>query len=97
MATLATIVAIAALIGAVASWIVGALNFFRTLRVLSGQPSRKQMWYAIVAWPFASRSMTGEATVYASNVNKALVAFFTCLMIAAAAFSLSTNLARLSR
>src|SRR5687768_4478304 len=97
MATLSTIVAMAALIGAVASWVVGALNFVRTLRVLSGEPSRKQMWYAAVAWPFASRQMTGEAAIYSSKVNKALVAFFTCLMIAAAAFSLSTNLSRLSR
>jgi hypothetical protein len=97
MATLATIVAVLALIGAAASWIVGAMNFSRTLHIVSGQRNRKQMWYAAVAWPFASRQMTGEAAIYSSNVNKALVAFFTCLMIAAAAFSLSANLARLSR
>jgi hypothetical protein len=97
MATLASIVAVAALIGAAASWIVGAMNFFHTLRVLSGAPTRRQMWYAIVAWPFASRQMTGEAAAYSSKANKSLVAFFTCLMIAAAAFSLSTNLSRLSR
>ena len=36
--------------------------------------------------------MTGEAAVYSSKVNKSLVAFFTCLMIAAAAMSLATNL-----
>ena len=35
MAILATIVAVAALIGAVVSWIVGAVFFVRTLRVLS--------------------------------------------------------------
>jgi hypothetical protein len=97
MSTLATIVAVAALLGAVASWIVGAVNFVRTLRVLSGQNNQKQMWYAIFAWPFASRQMTGEAAAYSSNVNKSLVAFFTCMMIAITAISLATNLSRLSR
>jgi len=97
MSNAATIVAVLALIGAVVSWIAGAFNFIQTLRVLSGEPGRGRMLYAIVAWPFASREMTGEAAVYSSRVNKALVAFFTCLMIAAAAFSLSTNLSRLSR
>jgi hypothetical protein len=97
MAILATIVAVLALIGAAASWVVGAINFLRTLRVLSGQRNRVQMWRAMFAWPFAARQMTGEAAAYSSNVNKAMVAFFTCLMIAAAAFSLAANLSRLAR
>ncbi len=97
MTTLATIVSVLAMIGASASWVVGAMNFFFTLRVLSGEGNRKQMWYAMVAWPFAAREMKGEAAVYSSRVNKAMVAFFTCLMIAATAFSLSANLSRLSR
>jgi hypothetical protein len=97
MATLAGIVAVLALIGAAASWVVGAVNFARTLYVLSGERNRRQMWRSIFAWPFAARQMTGEAAIYSANVNKALVAFFTCLMIAAAAFSLAANLSRLSR
>jgi hypothetical protein len=97
MSTIATIVVVVACIGAIVSWVVGALNFVLTLRVLSGESNRKQMWYAVVAWPFASRQMTGEAAVYSSKANKSLVAFFTCLMIAAAAMSLATNLSRLSR
>ncbi len=97
MATLATIVAVLALIGALVSWIFGAWYFVCTLRVLSGERKSSQIWRAVFAWPFAARQMTGEAAVYASNVNKSLVAFFTCLMIAAAAISLSTNLSRLSR
>lgn len=97
MTTLATIVTILALAGAFASWVVGAMNFFFTLRVPSGEGNRKRIWYAMVAWPFASRTMNGEAAVYSSRVNKAMVAFFTCLMIAATAFSLSANLSRLSR
>ena len=97
MSTLATIVAVAACIGAIASWIVGAVNFVRSLRARSGEANRKQMWYAAVAWPFAARQTSGAAAVYSSRVNKSLVAFFTCLMIAAAATSLATNLSRLSR
>ncbi len=97
MSTLATIVAVMALIGAVASWVFGAVNYARTLRALSSEGDRKLMWRAAFAWLFASRQMSGQAAVYSSNVNKALVAFFTCLMIAAAAFSLSVNLSRLSR
>ena len=97
MATLATIVAVAALIGALVSWVFGAISFVQTLRILSGQNKRSQIWYAMVAWIFASRQMTGEAAVYSAKVNKALVAFFTCLMIAVAAISLATNLSRLPR
>ena len=88
MATLATIVAIAALLGAVASWIAGAVSFARAL-------PDKGMLYASVAWPFVSRR--GFSAEHSANLSKALVALFTCLMIAAAATSLATNLSRLSR
>jgi hypothetical protein len=97
MATLATIVAVAALIGAIASWIAGAVFFVRTLHALSSERNGRQLLFAAVAWPFASRRMTGDAALHSAKVNKALVAFFTCLMIAAAATSLATNLSRLSR
>ena len=97
MATLATIVAVAAVAGAIASWIAGAVNFARALRSPPEQRGHKPVWCAAIAWPFAACPMSGEAAVYSSKVNKALVAFFTCLMIAAAATSLATNLSRLSR
>jgi hypothetical protein len=97
MVTLATIVAVAALIGAAVSWVFGALSYVQTLRALSGENKRSQMWYAMVAWLFASRQMTGEAAVHAAKANKALVAFFTSLMIAIVAISLATNLARMPR
>jgi hypothetical protein len=97
MATLAIIVAVAALTGAVASWIAGAVFFVRALQALPGERNGRQILFAAVAWPFAARRMTGDAVLHATKVNKALVAFFTCLMIAAAATSLATNLSRLSR
>jgi hypothetical protein len=97
MATLASIVAVAALIGAAASWAYGAWSFVCTLRALSGESKSSQVLYAMVAWPFVSRQATGEAAVHATRVNKSLVAFIACVMIAATAISLSTNLSRLSR
>src|SRR5262245_48274404 len=97
MSTVATIVAVLAVAGAVASWIAGVVFYARTLRAASQHGQRTQTWKAIVAWPFFARQATGAAAEHAAKVNKALVAFFTCLMIAAAATSLATNLSRLSR
>jgi hypothetical protein len=52
---------------------------------------------AVVAWPFALGRLRGLPTTYVAPVNKALVAFLACLMVAAAATSVATNLARVSR
>jgi hypothetical protein len=51
----------------------------------------------VVAWPFALGRLRGVPTAYVAPVNKALVAFLACLMVAAAATSVATNLARVSR
>ena len=51
----------------------------------------------IVAWPFALGRLEGAAAGHAAKVNKALVAFLACMMVAAAATSVATNLARMSR
>jgi hypothetical protein len=51
----------------------------------------------VVAWPFALGRLRGLPTTYVAPVNKALVAFLACLMVAAAATSVATNLARVSR
>ncbi len=42
-------------------------------------------------------NVRGVPTTYVAPVNKALVAFLACLMVAAAATSVATNLARVSR
>ena len=44
-----------------------------------------------------ARRLQGAAAAHAAKVNKALVAFFACLMVAVAAISVATNLARVSR
>jgi hypothetical protein len=94
MATLATVVTIVALAGAVASWIAAAFFFVRA----GAESGRGRLrWLMAVAWPFASRRLNGIASTHAAHVNKALVAFIACLMIAAAAWSVASNLNRLAR
>jgi hypothetical protein len=95
MAQVAAFVSVLAVLGAVASWIAGAVFYRRSLQTVPRQP--RLGWLAIAAWPFARSRLQDAASEQAGRVNKALVAFFTCVMIAAAATSLATNLSRLSR
>ena len=82
--------------GAVVSWIVGAVYFVRTLAAI-GQEDRKVRWLAMVAWPFAIGRLKGAAAGHASVVNKALVAFFTCIIVLVAATAVATNLGRMAK
>ena len=102
MALFAAIVAILALAGALASWIAGGWFYARTLRALAAEGGRPRLAppariAAVVAWPFALGRLKGVPPAHAASVNKALVAFLACLMVAAAATSVATNLARVSR
>jgi hypothetical protein len=45
---------------------------------------------------FTAGRLQGAAGVHASTVNKALVAFLVCLVVAISAISVGTNLARVS-
>jgi hypothetical protein len=94
MATFAALVTWIALAGAVASWIAGAVFYARTLAAIDDSRGR---WLAVVAWPFATSRLKGAAAEHAARVNKALVAFIACLMIAAAAWSAAANLHRFAR
>jgi hypothetical protein len=95
MAQPAFIVVYLALAGALASWIAGAWFYARTLHALADV--RGLSWLVVVAWPFALGRLKGAAAAPAAKVNKALVAFLACLMVAVAATSVATNLARVSR
>lgn len=97
MAQFATIVMVLALVGAAASWIAGAIAYARTLRTVPGTEASSLRWFAIAAWPFARGRLKGATAIHAGQVNKALVAFITCVMVAVAATSAATNLSRLSR
>jgi hypothetical protein len=83
-----------ALAGALASWILGAVYYLRTLREVAGA-DRRLTWLLVVAWPFALSRLSGTAAENAAKVNKALVAFFACLLVAMAMTAVATNLQRL--
>jgi hypothetical protein len=86
MAAISTILVYLAAIGAVASFIAGAIYAAR-----AGIGARA------IAWPFLIgriRAAGGEPAVQA---NKALVAFIACLLVGAAAFSASANLHRFAK
>src|SRR5712692_2611858 len=98
MATMATVLVVIALIGALTSWIVGAIFYARTLATLANEgASTRLRWLVVLARPFAVTRLQGAATEHAAKVNKSLVAFIACLMVAAAATSAATNLYRFAK
>ena len=97
MAQAAFIVVGLALAGAVAAWVVGAVYYVRTLQAISQSPDQRGlMARAMFSWMFTVGRLKGEAASQASTVNKALVAFLACVIVAAAAISVATNLSRIS-
>ena len=98
MATVAIVLVVIAVIGALTSWVIGAIFYARTLATLSteGSPTRLR-WLVVVAWPFAVSRLQGAAAEHAAKVNKALVAFLACVLVAAATFSVATNLLRVAK
>jgi hypothetical protein len=98
MSELAYGVAVLAFAGAVVSWFVGAWHYVQTLRAISAEPGQVGIMLRAVAWPFGlGRRLKGASAAQYSKLNKSLVAFFACLMVAVAAISVATNLARISR
>jgi len=95
MELLFTVLVYLAFAGALASWIVGAVFYAHTLRTLSADGSAN--WLAVAGWPLALSRIKGAGGEGAALVNKSLVAFFACLMIAFAAFSVSANLHRVAK
>jgi hypothetical protein len=99
MALLASIVAMLALAAAAVSWAAGGRRYSRAPRMqtadaVGGLPCAVPAWRPH-AWPLALRTI-GDAACRA-GVSKALVACLTFLMLAMAATSVATNLARVSR
>ena len=97
MGPFAIAVLVAALAGAVASWVVGAVFYFRCLASLEGANRASLRWRAMVAWPFTLGRLNGAAAEHAAVVNKAVVAFFVCFTVAIVTISLSTNFNRISK
>ncbi len=86
MGAFSIVLLIAALGGALASWILGAVYFARGTR---------EHWIAAAAWPLGMRRLREAAAAEAAVVNKAMVAFIVCMTLAAATISLATNFNRI--
>jgi cell division protein FtsL len=93
MGRVGIVVLVAALAGALASWIVGAVYYARSLRAAHAKDTS---WLAVVVWPFATKRISSTGSTEAIVVNKALVALLVCITLSAATVSLSTNLNRVS-
>jgi hypothetical protein len=92
---MAIVLAVIAAIGALTSWIAGAIFYVRTLATLPHERAPASLrWLVVIAWPFAVARLQGAAADHAARVNKALVAFIACLLVAAAAVAAATNLQR---
>jgi len=87
------VVALLAFAGAAASWVVGAIYFAFAANAMGNGWSK----FTAVVWPFFVGRIKGMPGENAANVNKALVAFLTCMLVAFASYSISTNLHRFAK
>ncbi|MBN8955475.1 MAG: hypothetical protein J0H17_02605 [Rhizobiales bacterium] len=85
------------LLGALASWIVGAVYYARSLRSLETAVGEPWAILCIIAWPFATRRIAAASSDTAAVVNKALVALIVCLTLGMTTISVSTNFNRVSK
>lgn len=90
MATFATVLALVGIAGAIASWIAGAVFCARILA-----PTGRRG--AAALWPLAFGRVRDQSPERAADMNKALVAFIACALVAAAAGAAATNLHRISK
>jgi len=86
MAAISTILFYLAMIGAIASFAAGAIY-----------AARAGAGALTIVWPFAVGRIRHAGGEPAAQVNKALVAFIACLLVGAAAFSVSANLHRFAK
>jgi hypothetical protein len=86
MAAVSTILVYLAAIGAIVSFIAGAVY-----------SARAGAGVLALVWPFALGRIRRAGGEPAARVNKALVAFIACLLVGAAAFSAATNLHRFAK
>ena len=86
MAAVSPILVYLTVIGAVVSFIAGAVY-----------AARAGAGALAIVWPFVVGRIRRAGGEPAALVNKALVAFITCLLFGAAAFSAATNLHRFAK
>ena len=86
--------AVLGFVGAIASWIAGAVL---CARALAAQGDRALLLIAPFAWPLALPRIRRGGEAAATPVNKALVAFIACMLLGMAAFAASANLSRFAK
>jgi hypothetical protein len=86
MATVSTILVYLAVIGAILSFIAGAIY-----------AARAGAGALAIVWPFAVARIRRAGGEPAALVNKALVALIACLLLGGAAFSAAANLHRFAK
>jgi hypothetical protein len=97
MGAFAIAVLVLTLIGALASWIVGAIYYARTLRSLETALGEPWAILSIIIWPFTTSRIAAGSAETARVVNKAMVALIVFLTLSVTTISLSTNFNRISK
>ena len=86
--------AVLGFVGALASWIAGAVL---CARALAAQGDRALLLNTPFCWPLALSRVRRSGEAAAAQVNKALVAFIACMLLGMAAFAASANLSRFAK
>ena len=86
--------AVLGFVGALASWIAGAVF---CARALAAQGDRALLLLTPFCWPLTLSRVRRSGEAAAAQVNKALVAFIACMLLGMAAFAASANLSRFAK
>jgi hypothetical protein len=97
MQSVVIIVSVLAAIGAIACWVIGARAQAQMLNTLPAEHQPRFKWPLVAVWPFARGRLQYAAADHVQMVNKSLIAFIACVMVALSAASLASNLSRFSR
>ncbi|MEW6449915.1 MAG: hypothetical protein AB1490_04645 [Pseudomonadota bacterium] len=97
MQSVVIIVSVLAALGAVACWVIGARAQAQMLNALPVEHQPRFKWPLIAVWPFARGRLQYATADRVQMVNKSLLAFIACVMVALSAASLASNLTRFSR
>ena len=85
------------LLGALASWIVGAVTYARALPKMGAKASHPVQWVRMIVWPFALGRLRAASASDALIASRAMIVFVICMTLAVTTISLSTNLTRISK
>ena len=85
------------LLGALASWVVGAMAYRRAVPDLGRRRVSPVEWMHTIGWPFALSRLRAAAAGEALVASRAIIVFVICMTLAVTTISLSTNLTRIMK